>query len=304
MSKNLGMDVGTHGGDWLFKQGELVLGPVPATKLVEKLYEGEIDGRTEISRLGSGNFGRLAEVDFFKVHLAKAEAKKRVDHMAGAAEAAQRRRRLLRVAALATICVVAATGVAFLGQYLAVHGTWKTADDPFGDIEMMSPPTIALASARATEQEEFVYYPGGTPPKPSPSRPAPEPKEKPAKIAKLTRPPPSTKAPSGNVETDDDGLQMAKFDQSAINSVVASNQRSLYPCIRAEAERKPGLSAQIPIEFVIGNDGHVSKVWVDNPTFKEGSLPECLLRALQKWPFKAYEGERATVQLKFKVGKG
>jgi len=90
----------------------------------------------------------------------------------------------------------------------------------------------------------------------------------------------------------------------AINSVVASRQKSLYPCVAGEAGKHPGLSTKIPIEFVIGNDGRVAKVWVDHSLFKDGPLAECLLKELQKWPFKAYEGERATVGLSFRVGQG
>ena len=71
-----------------------------------------------------------------------------------------------------------------------------------------------------------------------------------------------------------------------------------------EVRKRPGLSAKIPIEFVIGNDGRVTKLWIDHPMFKEGSLPECLLRELQKWSFKSYPGEQATVGFSFKVGKG
>ncbi len=48
----------------------------------------------------------------------------------------------------------------------------------------------------------------------------------------------------------------------------------------------------------------MARLWVDHPEFKEGSLKECLFRELQKWPFKPYEGERATVGLSFKIGKG
>jgi hypothetical protein len=47
----------------------------------------------------------------------------------------------------------------------------------------------------------------------------------------------------------------------------------------------------------------VSKLWVDNPQFKKGPLYECLFTELQKWPFRAYEGERATVGLSFTIGK-
>src|SRR2546425_1129491 len=40
VTKNLGTDLGTTGGDWLFRYGELVLGPVPAHQIVDKLYKG------------------------------------------------------------------------------------------------------------------------------------------------------------------------------------------------------------------------------------------------------------------------
>jgi len=46
----------------------------------------------------------------------------------------------------------------------------------------------------------------------------------------------------------------------------------------------------------------VSKVWVDNPDFKAGPLPECLMRELQKWPFKA-QGTSASVGFAFNIGK-
>ncbi len=298
-SKNLGMDVGTSGGDWLFRQGELVLGPVPATQIVEKLYAGDLDGKTEIARMGTPTFRRLADVEFFKLHLAKAEAKKRVDHLAVSEAAKGRRRRNAKLVVVSILSIAAAGGLAWVGRYFAVHNPFSSTEDPFGDIEM-SPPVIALASARGVDSEELVDYPGATvKPKPGDTRTDLGALPKPKAIAKAARP-----GSKPGVQTDEEGMETAKFDQDAINGVVASNQRSLYPCIRAEAERKPGLSAQIPIEFVIGNDGRVSKVWVDHPSFKEGALPECLLRALQKWPFKAYDGERATVQLKFKVGKG
>lgn len=85
--------------------------------------------------------------------------------------------------------------------------------------------------------------------------------------------------------------------------MVTSNKKTLFQCLLAEAQRDPGLSAKIPIEFTIGNNGKVANVWVDHPAFKSGSLPECLLKELQKWPFKPYDGEQANVSLSFSVGK-
>ena len=43
-------------------------------------------------------------------------------------------------------------------------------------------------------------------------------------------------------------------------------------------------------------------MWVDNPDFKSGPLPECLMRELAKWPFKA-QGTSASVGFAFNIGK-
>ena len=64
---------------WLFRQGELVLGPVLADQIVEKLYSGVINAHTEVKPLGENAFRRISEVEYFRVHLAKAQAKLRVD---------------------------------------------------------------------------------------------------------------------------------------------------------------------------------------------------------------------------------
>src|SRR5690349_4581661 len=96
-SKNLGMDLGTSGGDWLFREGELVLGPVPAKQIVDKLYAGDLDGKSEVALMGTSQFRRVAEVDFFKLHLAKAEAKKRVDSLAQSQESSARKKRNVKI---------------------------------------------------------------------------------------------------------------------------------------------------------------------------------------------------------------
>ncbi|MGA9525015.1 MAG: AgmX/PglI C-terminal domain-containing protein, partial [Myxococcaceae bacterium] len=126
---------------------------------------------------------------------------------------------------------------------------------------------------------------------------------KPERPARRTVASASTSRPVED-RSDPDGLSMKpQFDQDAINAVVASKQKSLFPCFVDEAKRSPGLAARIPLEFVVGNDGRVSKLWVDHPQFKTGPLHECLFGELRKWSFKAYEGELATVSISFNIGK-
>jgi len=287
-SKNPKADLGTNGGEWLFRQGELVLGPVSAQKLVEKLFHGELSGGSEVKLLGDGHFVRLSEVEFFKLHLAKAEAKLRVDGIAQAEKAARKKRRQLRMAIVASLAVIFATGAAAAARWLAIHRPWSNVDELAGI--SVEPPTIALAQPRGSD--DLVDYPG-----PGGLRTQ-------RKALDRTRAV-GAKADRGSKgQEEPDGLKTGQFDRESINATVAARQKTLYSCIGEEVRRRPGLNAKIPIEFVIGNDGKVNKLWIDHPTFKEGSLQECLLRELQKWSFKAYPGEQATVGFSFKVGKG
>lgn len=305
-SGNLGLDMAHGGSEWLFRQGELVLGPVPAQQIIEMLYSGELTGRSEIAPVGQSHFWQISEVADFKLHLAKAEAKHRVDAAAQAERLLDRKRRNRRLGIVAAICLVVAGAAAYLARYLAVHNPWKDADElAFGDITV-EPPTITLAqaSSRGGEEEDLLDYPAGG--VPALKAPAPPPGSAPARTERAREPGAlASKGPRASAASEEpDGLQTAKFDRAAINSVVAAKQRTLYACFAEEAQRTPGLSVKIPIEFVIGNDGRVSKLWVDNPKYKQGPLADCLLRELKKWPFKPYEGEQATVGLSFKIGRG
>ncbi len=286
------------GGTWLYKQGELVLGPVPGEQLVSKLYEGEVDGQTPIARMGESLFQPLAQVPAFKLELAKAEAKRRVDAAAASERAARAKKRNLVISGVALATLTVAAGGAYLGIKGAVH-TGSAEDDDFGI--SISMPTIGLA--RAGSGEELLDYPGaGGRKEPSrPGTPTPSPTKRPGAVA--AKAPSAAPAKAGRLSAasdDPDGLQTAEFDRDEINGVVAQYKKTLVPCLQAEARK--GLTGQIPIEFVIGNDGHVAKLWIDHPQGKSGSLPDCMLQALKKWPFRPYPGEQATVGLSFNIG--
>jgi hypothetical protein len=277
---------------WLFRQGELVLGPVSSKQIVEKLYSGELTVEGEVQVLGSGVFRKLSDIQEFKVHVAKANAKQRVESHVALAAARGRTRTKQLLSGGAVLLVAAGIGVAFLGRYLAVHTPLsKTADElAWGDIEISAP---TIGKAKRKDSDELVEYPGAT------KKPAPVALARnsgtgatPAAASPAAAAPASGKAKMD--KADGDGLQVGEVDTGAIKP-------TLVACIRQIA--KPGVVARIPIEFAIGETGKVSKVWVDNPDYKTGVLPECLLRELQKWPFKASASGGATVQLSFNIGK-
>lgn len=276
---------------WLFRQGELILGPLPAAKIVEKIYSHDLDAKSEVQAMGSGQFQRLADVDTFKVHLAKADAKKRVDHVAKTTEASANKRRNTAIAITAGVLLAVGVGVVVVGNYLAVHTPGKSSEEmAYGDMISVDAPTISRAKRSAGNDEELVDYPGlGGTKKPTTA------------VAQRDKPSGTTKTKLNNESAEADGLQTAKFDQGSINTVVKAHQKTLFPCLAQI--NKPGVVQKIPIEFTIGSAGRVTKVWVDHPDYKSGALPECLLKELQKWPFKNLDGEDANVSLSFNIGK-
>jgi hypothetical protein len=294
---------------WLFRQGDLVLGPVTGQQLVEQLYSGQMSGDTLVAPPGERDFTRIADVEIFQVHVARAVTKARVDADVRAARQRTLRKQLILGSIATAITVALGIGAWQLARWAAVHGPGGE-EDEYAGITMDDLPTITVAQARK-DDEELIAYPSSSP-RPPPDKVATgEPKPKPPTTPGTTTPtiPASAvaakteKKPAGSAAADPDGLQMStEFDQDSINKVVKGNQKTLFRCLKEEAQRRPGFAAKVPIEFVIGNDGRVTKLWVDHPQLKQGPLYECFLTELKKWPFKPYKGELASVNLAFKVG--
>lgn len=142
-------------------------------------------------------------------------------------------------------------------------------------------------SHRAGEAEFEV--PADAPPAPGAQPQRRRPKATPASAA------------SGSVEGGE--LVATHFDPKRIQAVVGREQRTLAPCFRAEAERSPEFTGNVPIEFAIGNDGKVAQLWIDEPRFKDGPLRDCLVKALGGWRFDPFPGQRPTVSLAFGIGR-
>lgn len=280
--------MGPSDAQWLYRQGDLILGPVPTQHLIDALYAGTLTPASEVQRLGAGVFEPLQGVPEFKVHLARAQAKHRVEAHAAKHEVQQRRRLVRTAVIVGFVLLVLGVVVAIAGSYLATHrGSAGSAEElAWGDITIDAP-TIGKAERRG-DDELVDYASTGRPKSPAgqPSAQGPRPTREP------TKPRPGT--------ADPDGLEMGEVDEAGINAVVSKHKPSLIPCIKAVV--KPGMVAKIPIEFSIGEAGKVTKVWVDNGDFKNTGLQECLLEKLQRWPFKPGTSS-ASVSISFNVGK-
>lgn len=268
----------------MFRQGELILGPVAPDQIIEKIYSQELGDKSEVQLMGSGQFKALGEIDIFRVHLAKAAAKRRVDTHAADHEKKVRRKTGMVLGIGAVSLVLIAGAVLLVGRYFAVYTPGRSVEAlAWGDIEVEAP---TIARARKADDDLVDYNSPGAPTR---------------KGSGTRKAGGSGSAGPGQTAAGDDpdGMQMAAFDKSSIDDVVKKHQNSLFPCLKQVA--KPGQVTKVPLEFVIGQGGKVTKVWVDNPDLKESGLSDCLLAQLQKWPFKPIEGESPTVSLSFNI---
>ncbi len=274
-----------EGGEWLFRRAGQVFGPVDSRGIAAMLYRGEIDGATPLSA-GDGSWRKLSEIPVFLVHAKKAEAGLRVEReITGARQLHARKRRLKLALAIAGILVlVAGSGV---GVWRLMPDETKTSallEDFGAGVRIASAARVGVSRREAADDLVEVTLSGPDAEK-APRRP----------------PRRAASSPSGAVEGGD--LVLAQFDEKKIQAVVGREQRTLAPCFRAEAQRSPDFTGDVPIEFAIGNDGKVVQLWIDEPRFKQGALRDCLQSALAAWRFDAFPGQRPTVSLAFRIGR-
>jgi hypothetical protein len=269
----------------------MLLGPVPARVLVDKLYRGEIDARTPVCRDGNEDFVPIDQVDFFKVHAKKAQVKVQLERDTAQVKTAQGRERRTKVLALAGAGVLLLGVGAYGAYYLAVNKPWRTTNEADLVAIQIDPPTISLAGPK--DDAVAVELPASTgATSPSPSNPGKHPL--PAGHRTRTAPTPG----AGPQPAEPDGMAGGPtFDASAIKQAADSKMGSLRPCVVAEATKHVGEPGRLQFELSVKNDGRVGKVWIDGAYGSAGEFHDCVMKVVSGWSFPHYEGEQANVTL-------
>ncbi|AKU91744.1 AgmX/PglI C-terminal domain-containing protein [Vulgatibacter incomptus] len=277
--------------EWLFKQGDLVFGPIPEAMLVDKLERGDLPSDTLVAREG-GAFSPMTETTVFMTHAAKASARTRVEAQAREEQRKRSRRRMARLAALLALGTVASVGAVAAVLWAARAHLFEKSYEELADLEIVaSPPLVALRpDARSLGDEDLEY--AEDEPAATGGKAAPRP-------SKASRP----AGPAGSpMPAEKDGLAVeSKYDRGAIHAVVAANQAKLFPCLKEQVAREPSFRGEVPFTFTVGNQGRVVKLWIDRAGYASGPLHDCMAEKLGQWSFPKFEGERPSVSLSFRV---
>ena len=260
---------------WLFRRGELILGPLDSEELAQKILEGELGEDTEARELEGDVFRPLREIEAFAVALAKAKAKQRVEVLSEKRALAKRKRLLKICASVVALLVLGAAAAYIAGQALARQKPQPAAEQLAFEGFSSEIPTIRRSRKEDTKNPLLSYQ----------DSKSPAAQNSPGRGGKSTN--------WEEVTTD------IQWNADSIKQVLNSNERRLVNCLQNNVKTAHGWnrgeSVTIPIEFTISNSGKVNKLWVSHPRYKSGDLQSCFLQEMETWPFAPYSGDQAVV---------
>ncbi len=277
-------------GEWLFKQDELVLGPVTAIVLVEKIKKGELSADTPIARDGQP-FRPMKMLRLFREAWMAAEEERRLAAEEKAHQDAVARARLLRVLIVLVLFAAPFAAAAAGARALMVARPWDDTADwiarvpPLVDLPQKPPelkrelPPAAVAAAANDDADDDQRDPRR----------------------------PRTKNTKKDAKNDADDDKNAPIPESLTNveaiSPLKGAQGEMKACFKAEMESNADMPAQVVLSYTITEEGKAININLDARELRGRPVIGCVQKAISalKWP--RFSGERKNVSVPFKLGK-
>jgi hypothetical protein len=305
-------------GEWLFKHNDMVLGPVTAIVLVERIKQGELSADTPIARDGQP-FKPMKLVPLFREAYEATLERKRREKEEREYNAAVTRSRVLRVFVFLFVILAPAGAGAVAGRVVMIMQPWdKTADwiaraPPLVDlpprpVEVVKapPPPPANAADRDDDDRDRAER--------SDRGDRVDARDK--RVARLDK----KKADKGTDKADkagdkdeDKGASTAGADKAFVKELT--NEQAVAPlkdpavkgplgaCFKAELDSNPDMPSQLNLSYTITEAGRSANVQLTNRELRGRPVQECVRQALSnaRWP--RFEGERKNVTVPFNIKK-
>ena len=305
-------------GEWLFKEDELVLGPVTAIILVERIKKGELSADTPIARDGQP-FQPMKLVALFREAWEAAQEERRLAAEERAYLSAVRRARGARVALYLLVLLVPAAGAGLVARQVMIARPWDTSASwlqkapPLVDLPNRPPevktnkvasvdadravPDDLKPEAKAEAKTEAKTEPDNDPPdrrrKKDDRRDSRKDDRKDDKKTK------DAKAP---IEEPKGPVQETLTNEQAI-APLKSIKDDLKGCFKAEMESNPDMPATVVLSYTVTEDGKATNVALDARELRGRPVVGCVTNALGKLRWPRFTGERKNVSVPFKLSK-
>jgi hypothetical protein len=296
----IGIDINKGEGEWLYRVGTEVHGPMPHRLLVEKFLAGEVDPNTLVAREGT-DFHPLRTVRAFEPHMAAARA-------ARLKRARKKAWRVMLVAGLPAL-LVAAGVVGYLRweyqkrvvaaekerqAHLAAIAAAAKVPPPDANLPKMG--LVALVSL-GTEKDVKItqQHPEGAP---GPGK---------AKRKGRVRRAAGQEAGGEDAESgggDEELVQTCKLSQNDIFTTLRNSLVKINVCVEDEKKRDTEglLPPTLELGFVVKPNGKVADFAINDRHYRAGPMNNCMIKAFNTIHFPESTGTNCPVTIPIKIG--
>lgn len=288
----IGVDIaGSSSGEWLYRTGEEVRGPIPFEAVVSKLLAGELDTNTLVAREG-GEFHPIVRVAVFAPHVKQASER-------AAAKAARKLRRLVTLVVLIALAGAAGGGFFFWKELerrrAEAEALRQQREEELArkraELEAMPKMGLVALVSLGTEDEVKIR-----------NQPAPSATPASKKSGKLSRKERGAAQPAPAAE--EEMVQSCKLSQQDIFGTLKKHLAKINVCVEDEKTRDAAnLPPQLELEFVVKPNGKVTDFEVNNRHYRTGPMKNCMVKAFNTITFPESSGTNCPVTIPIRIGK-
>lgn len=291
----IGVDITKDEGEWLYKVGSDMRGPMPHRQLVDKLLVGEIDLNTLVAREGT-TFHPLHTVAAFASHLENARQAR------AKREAAKSRKQIAMVALPVVLALIGA--VMYIRYEVQKRRKEEAAKPAVVAVKPPPPeeklPQMGLVALVSLGEESDVKIRG--------NEPAPEAHAKGKRVrAKRLGPHEGHEGPEGPEEPaePEEEVQSCKLTQQDIFGTLRSALGKLNVCVEDEKKRDTQglLPPALELGFVVKPNGKVVDFAINDRHYRTGPLNNCMIKAFNTITFPSSTGANCPITIPIKIGK-
>lgn len=299
--KNLGVKIAAQEGDWLYRVGAEVRGPVAKSVIIQKLLAGEITISTPVARDGM-EFHPLVQVAAFSEHIedVQNELKRRRSHYL---------KRILLIGILPCVILLAGAGwKIYAGMQakqaqIAAEARRKAESDAQKKAEIAALPQMGLVALVSLGSKEDVRMQKVEPSSRSAARKKVA-AGAPSQTAQERAATQNNQTDTGAV-TDEEIVAGCKLSQEDIFETLRLHLGKINFCVEDEKARdKEGLlPSTLELEFVVKPNGRIVDFRINERHFRIGPLNNCLTKAFNTISFPESSGTNCPAIIPIKIGK-
>jgi len=282
--RGIGAEIATTEGEWLYRMGQEIRGPLPETALANKIATGEVPLSILVAREG-GDFHPVTRVATFEEPVSIAQK-----------NLAKKRARTISLVVGVSLLVLLTGGGA------AGYMIWIEAEEKRMQALLDAEAEAAALEAQRAQLEAKTKGPELVALVSFGSEQEVEIKESKGKRPKRPRRPRPGKAP-GEPEPEE-SFSSCQRSQGQILSVLKNHIAKINVCVEDEKSRDAAnLPSQLKLDFVVQTSGSITDFRILDRHYRTGPMNNCMIKVFRRIKYPTVGGSNCPITIPINIGK-